>query len=122
MRSSCSPPYFEIIQRIFRFGLSADRLPGNISHRKLACQLGFCTRGPRVACISALQGTGAKHLVSEIVRTDLEKLIRCRGKSFYSVECVFRGRVFYLRQDKGITGTAITAFHYLLASAVNATV
>ena len=51
-----------------------------------------------MACISALPCTGAKQLVSEIVRTDLERLIRCRGKSFYSVKYVFRGRVFYLRQ------------------------
>jgi hypothetical protein len=44
------------------------------------------------------------------------------GEMFLFGKYVFRGRVFYLQEDKGIACTAITAFHYLLASAVNATV
>src|SRR5258705_457994 len=41
MRSSYSPPYFEIIKRGFRFGLSADRLSGNIVIENLLVNWGF---------------------------------------------------------------------------------
>src|SRR5260370_7819721 len=111
MRSSRFPPYLEIIKRVFRFGLSADRIPGNITIEHLLVNQSFAKRDQKRLAAPHSTAEALSFLfprcqtslkispfVSEIVRTDLEWLIRCREKCFYSAKYVFRGRVFYLRQ------------------------
>src|SRR5260370_27003765 len=111
MRSSRFPPYLEIIKRVFRFGLSADRIPGNITIEHLLVNQSFAKRDQKRLAAPHSKAEASSFLfpkcqtslkispfVSEIVRTDLEWLIRCREKCFYSAKCVFRDRVFYLRR------------------------